>query len=216
MCWEVKCSHHIPLSLPNISHFLPGRWEERMENKKQYPQCISCQLLVLLSLLFLKWISPYKWRYSCGNLPFLLVAKISLALLIVLSHLSVRCFCRSTSRLFRGTYVPFFAQFQPIHLRLIYFSSDCRQPTPQSLLMGVPITQRVTLWGKIGKMACPYHFLFCSPNPWDICLALPHRMLMKYKVTPSTPPLRSITSFWTFPVSSSGIRYSSRIMLHKP
>ena len=30
---------------------------------------------------------------------------------------------------------------------------------------------------KTGKIACLYGLLFLSPNPWDLCLALPHRML---------------------------------------
>ena len=64
---------------------------------------------------------------------------------------------------------------------------------------------------KTGKIACLYCLLFFSSNPWVLCLALPHRMLTILSNSQHTP-----SSFWTFPVSSSNFRCSSRIMLHKP
>lgn len=40
---------------------------------------------------------------------------------------------------------------------------------------------------KTGKIACLYSLLFFSPNPWDLCLALPHRMLTINRNSQHTP-----------------------------
>lgn len=153
--------------------------------KSNYPQCISYQLLVLLLLLFLKRTPPDKWRCGCSNVPFSLVVTIFffLALLIFLFPLSV-----IQKQVFSQEYLQAFQKTRLSNVFIGLHSSNYPSSKVQSASAfntGSPLHSLLLLESpsascyqrKTGKIACLYCLLFFSPKPWDLCLALPHRML---------------------------------------